>query len=78
MPPRIIIPFDDLAGTTLFKPAYVPGHSLGIKVVSVRPRNAEKQLATVPGVIMLFDIETAAPQCVMDGTYLTALRCVVC
>ena len=74
VPPRIIIPFDDLAGTTLFKPAYVPNHALGIKVVSVRPRNAAKQLATVPGVIMLFDIETAAPLCVMDGTYLTALR----
>ena len=41
-------------GTTLFKPAKVGG-DLGLKVVSVRPHNASKNLPTVPGYIFLVD-----------------------
>ena len=45
------------------------------QLVSVRPGNAALGLPTVPAVVLLFDAATAMPLCIMDGTYLTALRC---
>lgn len=46
----------------------------GSQVVSIRPGNAAKGMPTVPATIMLFDEVTGMPECVMDATYLTALR----
>lgn len=86
VPPRLGIPFPEEKGITLFKPAHVQGtetandetksfpSGLGLKVVSVRPNNANIGLPTVPGTIMTFDEKTAAPAAVMAATYLTALR----
>ena len=42
--------------------------------MSVRPRNAEKNVATVPATILLFHEDTGLPYCLMNATYLTALR----
>jgi ornithine cyclodeaminase/alanine dehydrogenase-like protein (mu-crystallin family) len=62
------VPLHD--GATLFKPAHIApasdhapetllgGEALGLKVVSVRPRNAAAALATVPAVILLISPET--------------------
>ncbi len=44
------------------------------QIVSVRPDNAAQGLPTVPALIMLFNIATGMPECIMDGTYLTGLR----
>jgi len=73
VPQRIHISSQEYEGTTLFKPAKVDG-SLGLKVVSVRPHNAQKNLPTVPGYIFLVDDETGSAVALMDATYLTALR----
>jgi len=73
VPPRIAIPIPEQEGVTLFKPAKVQSN-LGLKVVSVRPHNAGKNLPTVPGYIFLVDEVTALAVALMDATYLTALR----
>ena len=60
-------------GSTLFKPAAV-GSSIGLKVVSVRPSNAERGLPTVPAVMVLLDDTTGAARMTIDATWLTAMR----
>ena len=42
--------------------------------MSVRPRNAAQGLATVPATILLLYEATGLPRCLMNATYLTALR----
>ncbi|HEY8717584.1 ornithine cyclodeaminase family protein [Pengzhenrongella sp.] len=62
-------------GRTLVMPAHVPDlDTVGIKIVSVFPRNAELAIASVPATIVLLDGTTGVVCAVMDGTYLTALR----
>ena len=63
-------------GITLFKPAYFDGSQkvLGAKIVSVRPKNSDKHMNTVPGSIILFDAETGFTRSLMDAEYLTGLR----
>jgi ornithine cyclodeaminase/alanine dehydrogenase-like protein (mu-crystallin family) len=87
-PPRVALAYGG-DGVTLFKPALVPGiveddhdtsggdaDALGLKVVSVRPLNAQRSspLPTVPAVVMLMHADTGLPACLMGATYLTAVR----
>ena len=78
VPSRIILPVPEHDGASLFKPATTPAAggatAMGLKVVSVRPANAQRGLPTVPATVMLFDHATGFPTALMDGTYLTALR----
>ncbi|HEY2594740.1 MAG TPA: ornithine cyclodeaminase family protein [Chloroflexota bacterium] len=55
-------------------PGWVPGHGLGLKAVSVFPGNAEKGWPSHQALIALFDEQDGTPVCVMDGTYITAMR----
>lgn len=55
-------------------PGYVPGVALEVKLVSVFPSNHEAGLPSHQGLIAVFDEATGAPQAVMDGTYITAIR----
>jgi len=62
-------------GITLFMPAYLQeSDDLGVKIVSVFPRNLETGLPTIHALVVVVDVETGCPAAVMDGTYLTALR----
>jgi alanine dehydrogenase len=62
-------------GITLFMPAYLQeSDDLGVKIVSVFPRNLEMGLPTIHALVAVVDAETGRPAAVMDGTYLTALR----
>jgi ornithine cyclodeaminase len=62
-------------GITLFMPAYLQeSDDLGVKIVSVFPRNLEVGLLTIHALVAVVDAETGRPAAVMDGTYLTALR----
>ena len=62
-------------GQTLFMPGYVRDlDSLGVKVVSVFPRNSEKGLPSVPATMVLIDGTSGQVCCLLDGTYLTQLR----
>ncbi|PRP89406.1 ornithine cyclodeaminase [Planoprotostelium fungivorum] len=73
VPQRIKVADDH--GPTLFKPAIIKsGQGLGLKIVGVREANAKKGQPTVPATITLIDQESGALQCVMEATWLTALR----
>ncbi len=62
-------------GVTLFMPAYLQkSDDLGVKIVSVFPRNLERGLPTIHALVAVVDAGTGCPAAVMDGTYLTALR----
>ena len=70
-PPRSIV--DVPAGQLLSMPAAF-GRYAGVKVVSVAPANAERDLPRVQGMYLLLDGQTLAPLALLDGTALTALR----
>jgi ornithine cyclodeaminase/alanine dehydrogenase-like protein (mu-crystallin family) len=56
-------------------PAYSPDvAALAVKVVSVVPANAGRGLPTVPGVVLLIDVDDGRPVALIDGTYLTHMR----
>jgi ornithine cyclodeaminase/alanine dehydrogenase len=56
-------------------PAYLPKmKSAGVKWVSGFPRNPERGLPYISGVLILNDVETGFPLCVMDCTWVTAKR----
>ncbi|MHC6178807.1 ornithine cyclodeaminase family protein [Clostridium sp. JNZ X4-2] len=75
VPLRTNIDVPKYEGQSLFMPAYVEGlHSVGIKIVSVFPKNIEKGIPSVPAKMILLDGRTGDVICIMDGTYLTQLR----
>lgn len=75
MPERVAVSVPEQAGTTLVMPAYLAREpALGMKVVSVFPRNGERGLPTVPAMVLLLNAETGLPLALLEGTYLTALR----
>ncbi len=47
---------------------------VGVKVMTIEPRNGERNLPLLHGVFILFDAETKQPRVVVDGAALTALR----
>jgi len=65
---------DDAEGTLLIMPAWQPGRSLGIKIVTVFPGNARRALPSVHGTYLLLDAATGMPVALLDGTALTLRR----
>jgi ornithine cyclodeaminase/alanine dehydrogenase-like protein (mu-crystallin family) len=56
-------------------PAYFKNLKIGgIKWVSGYPSNREVGLPQIMGLIILNDMKTGAPICIMDGTWITAMR----
>lgn len=75
VPLRANIPVPKQEGSVLIMPSYLrKSGSLGTKIVSVFPKNLEKDVPTIHALIIVIDPETGIPQAVMDGGYLTALR----
>lgn len=74
-PLRTPVPVPEADGVSLFMPAYVPSiEGLGMKVVSVFPRNQEQGKPTINAIVAVLDASTGEPVALMDGTFLTALR----
>ena len=73
VPDRIVLPVLKYNGFTLFKPATF-GSKLGDKCISIRPRNAETGMPTVPATILTIDEETGMVKSMIEGTWLTAMR----
>ncbi|GMH74149.1 hypothetical protein TrLO_g4797 [Triparma laevis f. longispina] len=77
VPSRIIL-HQLVTDSTLFKPAAITTPSgnvhVGMKVVSVRPANAEIGLPTVPGTILMLDDTTGIVNSIISATLLTAIR----
>lgn len=61
-------------GFSLSMPAWRPGDLIGVKVVNVFDANLNGGLPNHLAMITLFDPDTGATVCVMDGTYITAVR----
>lgn len=77
-PLRTNIPSEN-GGANLFMPARLAGAGaapggLGIKIVAVRPDNAQRGLTTVPAVLLLLDQATGLPVALLQATRLTAIR----
>lgn len=69
--PEITVPG---RGFLLAMPAWRRGMNLTVKTVCVFEGNLRRGLPNHLALITLFDPETGAPLCVMDGTYITAIR----
>ncbi len=75
VPLRINLDIPEHEGQSLYMPGYVGGaHALGVKIVSVYPKNIEKGLTSVPATMVLINSETGEVSSIMDGTYLTRIR----
>jgi ornithine cyclodeaminase/alanine dehydrogenase-like protein (mu-crystallin family) len=61
-------------GFSLAMPAWRPSMPIGVKVVNVFDGNLELDLPNHLAMIMLFEQDTGATCCVMDGTYITGIR----
>lgn len=61
-------------GFSLAMPAWRPGMQLTVKIVNVFDGNLEAGLPNHLALINLFDPNTGVASCVMDGTYITAIR----
>jgi len=61
-------------GFSLAMPAWRPGMQLTVKIVNVFEGNLEVGMPSHLALVNLFDPNTGATSCVMDGTYLTGIR----
>jgi len=61
-------------GFSLAMPAWRRGMQMTVKIVNVFDRNLDVDLPNHLALINLFDPDTGAVSCVMDGTYITAIR----
>jgi ornithine cyclodeaminase/alanine dehydrogenase-like protein (mu-crystallin family) len=73
VPPRVSAEVPD-TGLLGAMPGYVPGIGIAVKLVSVFPHNHDHGLPSHQALIALFDADNGSPQCVMDGTHITAFR----
>lgn len=62
------------AGYSLAMPAWMAGMHLTVKIVNVFEGNIARSIPSHLATIHLFDPDTGMPVCVMDGTYITAVR----
>jgi len=65
-------------GFSLAMPAWRPGMQLTVKIVNVFDGNLNFDLPNHLALINLFDPNTGAASCVMDGTYITGIRTAAC
>ncbi|MGA2354956.1 MAG: ornithine cyclodeaminase family protein [Terriglobales bacterium] len=61
-------------GFSLTMPAWRPGMQLTVKIVNVFDGNLQIGLPNHLALISLFDPDTGATSCIMNGTYVTAVR----
>ena len=75
VPLRININVPEYSGQSLYMAGYAPdAAALGVKIVSVYPKNIEKGLTSVPASMVLVNEKTGEVCAMLDGTYLTRIR----
>lgn len=75
VPLRVNIDVDDESSQSLYMPGFASdANALGVKIVSVYPKNMKKNIPVVPSTMVLLNEETGEVCCLMDGTYLTQIR----
>lgn len=60
--------------TLLIMPSWEDGRDVGIKLVTVTPRNRSKNLPSIQGVVVYFDATTGSPLALLDASALTRKR----
>jgi len=75
IPPRSTLPLSDGSGVFVL----MPGSSMaidcyGAKIISAHGNNPERGLPVIQGFVTLFDHETGAPICIVEGAEITAIR----
>jgi alanine dehydrogenase len=74
-PERTVLTLDRSENSILFMPGYLrKSRGVGLKVVSVFPTNAARDIPTISAQIMLCDSETGEVSAILEGGYITALR----
>jgi ornithine cyclodeaminase len=68
---RIVYGPDGAAEKFMALPAWQPGESIGIKLVTIFPDNPRNGLPSIQAIVMLFDGETGEALAMIDGTELT-------
>ena len=62
-------------GQALFMPGLIEGEdALGVKIIAVYPKNADKGMPSVPATMVMMDAKTGFVKAIMDGTELTRMR----
>lgn len=75
IPLRVNLDVPEHQGQSLYMPGYAAAaNALGVKIVSVYPKNIEKGLTSVPATMVLVNNETGEVCSLMDGTFLTRIR----
>lgn len=75
VPLRVNLDVPEHEGQSLYMPGYAAqANALGVKIVSVYPRNIEKGLNSVPATMVLVNSETGEVCSIMDGSCLTRMR----
>jgi ornithine cyclodeaminase len=75
VPLRSRIQLTDVDGVSLFMPAYLRRtQDLGMKIVSVFPKNPELDLPTIHALVIAIDPQTGRPLALLEGAALTAIR----
>lgn len=77
MPLRSHVNVAEQEGMTLVMPAYLQAEqdsALGVKIVSVFPKNVERNEPVIYALVMALDVDTGRPLCIMEGGSLTAIR----
>jgi alanine dehydrogenase len=72
MPPRIAAHVEVQDALLGAMPSYLPSAGLACKLVTLFPRNRDRE--THQAIILAFDPDTGTPLALMDGTYITATR----
>ena len=74
-PPRTGAQVSERDGVLAVMPVYLSASkALAVKLVSIFPQNAQRQIPTHQAIIAVFDADTGSPLAIMDGELITALR----
>ena len=74
-PPRTGAQVSERDGVLAVMPVYLnTSKALAVKLVSIFPQNAKRQIPTHQAIIAVFDAETGSPLAIMDGELITAQR----
>lgn len=71
MPERMHLNRDD--DTVLYMPC-ITKDIIGTKIISLFPKNKDKHLPVISGIMLLNDIDTGLPKGILDGSSITAYR----
>jgi ornithine cyclodeaminase len=71
MPDRIHLHYKE--DTFLYMPCFTE-NIIGTKILTVFPKNTEKNIPAIQGIMLLNDVETGKPIALIDGASLTAFR----